>query len=170
MSHTIITCPICSKEVSKRNADIVRANKEGLKLFCGKACFGISRRRKEIKTPEQLKKEKAEYDRLYRKNNSKMLKKKKKAYYEENKSIILPKHKAYRDIHMQRHVEYCRRPEYKVYKKQFDHKYRLEKKYGEYWEAASILVQLKKELDSKQIKYDNGLINKKQKRTRAWKI
>lgn len=123
MSHTIIIYPICSKEVSKRNADIVRANKEGLKLFCGKVCFGISRRRKEIKTPEQLKAEKAEYDRRRREEKREELKIKNKLYNESPAGRATQKRA--RQKRKQYHNEYCRRSDQRE-----KERLRNRKKYG----------------------------------------
>jgi len=161
-----LICPICNKEYEKSTGHYNRAVKLGANLYCSKTCFGLGRRGN--KSTEQKKAEKAEYDKQYRYYHREGIKQKKAEAFKKDYAANPEKYKEQRKKKMPKHVEYCRNPEYKAYKKEYDHKYRLEQRYGEFWEAASVLVALNNELDSKQIKYDNGIINKSQKRKRQW--
>lgn len=163
-----LICPVCKNQHEKYIGHYNRAMKLGAPVYCSRKCAGLGRRSN--KTVEQKKAEKSAYDkaRLNGEHREKILAEKKK-YYFDNHEEISKKLKVYRDKNMQRHVEYCRQPEYREKKKAYDHKHRLQQRYGEFWEAASVLVKLDNELDSKQIKLDNGIVNKSQKRKRQWK-
>jgi Neuraminidase (sialidase) len=66
-------------------------------------------------------------------------------------------------------VEYCRQPEYKEYKREYDVKYHAKKNYGEYWEAAILLNELENEIDNRTARKENKLYNKStSKRKRSW--
>lgn len=97
-------------------------------------------RRVPPRTLQQKRDEKAAYDRIYRKQN------------------------------MPRHVEYCRRPEYKAYKARHDREYRAKKEYGEFWECAILALELRREclerMTAHDIRQSNGLMNKALKRKR----
>ena len=90
------------------------------------------------------KQRKAAYDREYRKKNRAMLKAKKAAWFQRTYDPV----KAAKDRKktMPKHVEYCRQPEYKAWKKKYD-KQRRSKKYGEFAEAHALLVELLKEIN-----------------------
>jgi hypothetical protein len=67
------------------------------------------------------------------------------------------------------HVEYCRQPEYRRNKKEYDEKYHAKKKYGEYWEAAILLNKLENEIDNRTARKENKLFQKSSgKRKRLW--
>lgn len=142
-----------------------RAIKIGAPVYCNRTCAGAGRRLN--KTAEEKKKEKAEYDEKYREANLDVIKNKKKKYfqrtYDPTQAAVVRKKR------MPRHVEYCRQPKYKEYKKGYDKQFRAKKQFGEFAEAALILIELENKLDSKTIKYEQGLINKTQKRKRQWK-
>jgi len=104
---------------------------------------------------------KAEYDKAYRAKRADYIKTRMQKYNESPAGRAMQKRN--RDKFKQSHLEYCRTPEYRKWKKEYDHKYRLKKKYGEFWEAGSVLVKLNEILPSKTIKYNQGLINKTQK-------
>lgn len=70
---------------------------------------------------------------------------------------------------MHRHVEYCRSPEYRAWKKQYDQKYCAQKKYGEFWESAILLRKLEGEYNQEEVRQINNLHNKTQKRKRQWR-
>lgn len=159
-------CSVCHKHAEKSAGHYNRAMKLGANVYCSKSCSSEARRFH--KTDVQKKREKAEYDRKYRYYNKDGIKKKKAEAFKKDYAANPEKYKKIREAKMASHVEYCRQPRYKEKKKTYDHRYRLERKYGEFWEAASILVSLSNELDSKQIKYNNGIINKSQKRKRQW--
>jgi len=152
----------------KENGAVSRARKGGKRLFCDRKCFGLSRRQN--KTDEQKKAEKAEYDRQYRENNREMLKAKKAAYFQKTYDPI--KAAIHRKTRSTAHAEYCRRPEYKLWKKEYDRKYRAKKYYGEYADAYLSLVDLEREVLSRQSRYEidlqNGKLNKSQIRKREY--
>lgn len=164
----ILDCPICGCEFEISTGHYNRAQKLGLNNYCGKVCSGIGRR--VSKTAEQKKKEKAKYDKQYREKNIEAKTKKAKAYYENNKPEILKKMRVYRKRTMPRHVEYCRQPKYKAYKKDYDKQYRAKKLFGDYWESAIILTELEAEYDNREAFKQNKFHNKNaQKRKRQWK-
>jgi len=70
---------------------------------------------------------------------------------------------------MHRHVEYCRRPEYRAKKKVYDRKYKAKLNYGPLWEHQVLIMQIFDEVnkhDRYRIKYDQGVLNKTQTRKR----
>lgn len=114
MKTVTIICPTCSKPSEKNLGHYNRAIKLGNKMYCSHVCFGVGRKLefdKHLKTTEQLKQEKAEYDRQRRKSLGDTLKIAKKKYYEANKETILPKMRVYNRSRMSSHVIYCRQPE-----------------------------------------------------------
>lgn len=161
-------CPVCSVKLNKLAGEINRAKKKGLKLYCGRKCSGIGRRVK--KTKKQKIKEKSEYDRLYRENNKEILAQKKIEYF---KKTYDPKKAAIeRKKNMKRHVNYCRRREYREWKKQYDQKFRAQKIYGPLWESFILLMNIEEEVLSRASKYDiyqlNGTLNKRLQRRREY--
>lgn len=90
------------------------------------------------------KKAKAEYDRKYRKKNAAMLKAKKAAYFQKTYDPI--KAAKERRKRMPKHIEYCRQPWYKDYKKAYDKKKRGEK-FGAFVEAKKVLDLLRAEIN-----------------------
>ena len=87
---------------------------------------------------------KAAYDREYRRKNRARLKAEKAAYFQRTYDPV--KAAKERKKKMPKHVEYCRQPEYKAWKKKYD-KHRRSKKYGEFAEAHQLLVELTKEIN-----------------------
>lgn len=163
-----INCAHCGKEAKKHLGEINRASKKGAPLFCSKDCFGLSRRQN--KSQAQLKEERRQYGMDYRAKNREMLKAKKKEYfqrtYDPEKAAIK------RQVKMAAHIEYCRQPEYRAYKKKYDRKYRAENLYGEFGEAYSILLDIDREVNSRMSDYEvrviNGTLNKQLQRKRSY--
>lgn len=141
-----IVCPVCNKKADFDPCRVNRAKKEGLNIYCSRVCSGLGRRNN--KTVEQKRAEKAEYDRKYREQNKDMLKQKKALRHRQTYDPI--KAAIHRKTRMPYHVEYCRRPEYKAYKKQYDIQYRAKKDYGEFYEAAIIVSQIDTITDSRE--------------------
>lgn len=131
-------CRICLAPIQQKTT--VRVT-----LFCGRKCFGLSRRKG--KTAEQKKVEKAAYDVLYRLRDPQKLKERKAAYFQRTYDPI----QAAKDRKkiMARHVEYCRQPEYKKWKEKYDKMYRAKKCYGEFWESGMLLLAIDKEIDER---------------------
>jgi hypothetical protein len=87
---------------------------------------------------------KAAYDREYRRKNRARLKAQKAAYFQRTYDPV--KAAKERKKKMPQHVEYCRQPEYKAWKKKYD-KQRRSKKFGDFAEAHTLLVELLKEIN-----------------------
>jgi hypothetical protein len=89
------------------------------------------------------KKAKAKYDKEYRKKNRSRLKDQKAEYFQRTYD---PKAAAVeRKKRMPLHVEYCRQPWYKKWKKEYDKKRRASA-FGEFKDAYAVLLELKKEI------------------------
>lgn len=100
-----------------------------------------------MKSLEQKRREKAIYDREYRRRNRALLKAKKHAYFKRTYDPVQAAVK--RKKTMPRHVEYCRRPEYKVKKAAYDKK-RRSREYGEFAECHRLLAELLHEINRLQ--------------------
>ena len=112
-------------------------------LYCSQKCFGLARRKnKSVKEKKRLK---AEYDKKRRTEKSDELKAKKKAAYAIYGPLHRDKEREIRKKNMSKHVEYCRQPEYKEWKKKYDRKLRVAE-YGEFSESYELLEQLVKEI------------------------
>lgn len=161
----IITCPQCGCLADKPAGAVNRSKSKGAPIYCGKVCASIGRRKPE-KPPSQRKAEKAEYDRQYRAKNAGILRKKKADYYQ--RTADREKEREYRKKVMRRHVEYCRRPEYKAYKSQYDKRYRAQKYYGDFAECALVLRELETAVLDRasryQLQFESGKLNKAKKR------
>lgn len=160
----IIICPYCKKEADIPKAYVLKARSVGAPKYCSKLCSGLAR--KIWRTDAEKKAIKKLYDEQYR--TREYVKLQKNFAFHLDYRANPEKYRKERQRKMKAHIEYCRKPEYKKWKKQYDHKFRLKKKYGEYWECASIMVSLDKTLNTKEIKINQGLINKSQKRKRKW--
>ncbi|MGS7457682.1 hypothetical protein, partial [Mycobacterium tuberculosis] len=69
---------------------------------------------------------------------------------------------------MPKHIEYCRRPEYRAWKRGYDRRYRAKKHYGPFWESALTLVEIEAEVLSRATRYqldlESGKLNKSLRR------
>jgi len=143
MNTVEVACSYCGEPTLKSTSHFNRARALGAKLFCNKRCDGLSRR--VPTTPEQRKAAKAAYDERYREVNRERLLRKAKDYY----AVYGPSHReeerARRQETMPRHVEYCRRPDYREKKQKYDAKLRASE-YGEFAEAYRILIDLHREI------------------------
>lgn len=162
------TCSHCTETFLKEQGAVNRAEKAGLNIYCSPGCSALGRRK--WKTTEQKKKEKAAYDAEYREKNREKLKAEKRDYFK--KTYDPEEARVKRKKTMPRHVEYCRRPEYKEKKKEYDKGYRAKKEYGEFAEAVVVLRELESEILARASKYEcmlvNGTINKKLRRRRMY--
>lgn len=159
-------CAHCAKSADKPSGHVNRARARGLNLYCGRRCSGLGRR--QGKTKAQRIAEKAAYDADYRAKNLELLKAKKRAHYLQTYDPVEAA-KA-RKARMPLHVEYCRRPEYKRWKKGYDRKYRAKKMYGPFDEAFLLTMDITNEIKGRttrhEVKYQNGCTNKAQRRKR----
>lgn len=156
-------CTYCGAKRLREAEHVNRARRFGMKLFCNHRCFGLSRRIH--KTKAQKVAEKRLYDMEYRRKNRELIKAKKaahfKATYDPAKAAIE------RKKNMARHVAYCRRPEYRAWKREYDRRYTA-REYGPFAEAYLVLRDLEREIKGRMSKYDrmfaNGTLNKRLKR------
>lgn len=164
----IIVCPICGKETDRLTGHVNRARKLGLNVYCGRTCAGIGRRVE--RSCEEKKELKRLYDIEYRNKNSERLKSIKREYHLRTYDPVQASIK--RKERMPYHVEYCRRPEYKAYKKTYDRSYRAKKFFSDFSEAHLALLALYDEISSQATKYERafqrGSCNKTQRRKRAY--
>lgn|SRR6185312_1238192 len=169
--RTMITlvCEQCGKSFERRKAEQDYRDKNGvtMRVMCSLQCSADAR--KNGKTAEQRKAEKAEYDRVYRKQPeiAKKHLEATKAFWKSDAG------KAKRKARMHLHIEYCAKPEYKEKKKTYDQQYRAERMYGpEFAPAFLALLNLETEIDSRMTNHEirllNGTFNKKQERRRDY--
>ncbi len=162
-----ITCAHCGKTSDKPPGAVNRARLDGLRLFCNRRCAGLGRR-KPKKSKAQLVEEKRLYGLAYRAKNLAMLKAKKRAYHKRTYDPV--KAAEVRKKRMPYHVEYCRRPAYKAWKRDYDKSLRA-KVYGPFAEAFMLTIDLNREIKGRmtneQIAHANLTQNKTQRRRRA---
>lgn len=161
-------CTNCLIEFDVSVGHFNRAKKIGAPLFCCKACFFEFR--KVDKPVEQKKLEKKLYDAEYRVRKAAEIKEKKREYF---KRTYDPKSAAVqRKERMQQHAEYCRRPEYKEYKRKYDEQHRAKKLFGEFFESVLLLKTIESEVEKlatkEEIRIINRVYNKAQFRRREY--
>ncbi len=162
---TVIACHHCGKATDLHAGHVNRQRGLGCNLYCSRVCSGLGRRNG--KTKAQLVAEKREYDAAYRAKNRATLKAKKADYFQRTYD---PETAAIeRQKRMPRHVEYCRRPEYRAKKHKYD-KARYANKFGPYADCHMLLMDLETEIASRMTKYEimlaNGTLNKALNRRR----
>jgi len=160
----IITCSHCGEDCEKTVGHINRALKLGSLLFCDRICFGLSSRK--WNSEAEKKKQKKIYDQKYSKTNKDRIKSRMRTYNSSPAGRAMQKRN--REKFKQAHLEYCRTPEYKKWKKDYDLKYRAKKNYGEYWQAFVFLLQIENEIEKRQVKQQLGLYNKSINRKRRY--
>lgn len=168
-TYVKIKCCQCGKSVKRYVGYVNRAKKDGLKMFCGKKCFGLSRR--DGKTKEQKKAEKAKYDKEFRYYHREEIKQRKAAAFKKDYAANPEKYRKERRRRYKDHLKYIQTPEYKKWKKEYDVKYLAKKDFGIYWESAILLKELEDHLLKIRpdgIKFQMGITNKTQKRKRLW--
>lgn len=158
-------CAQCGAVANRPAGHVNRSRARGDNLYCGRLCSGLGRRLNKPKAV--LVAEKRDYDMRYRALNATKLKLLKAAYH---KRTYDPKQAAIqRKLRAPAHAEYCRRPEYRAYKKLYDRK-RTEAAYGPAAEAWRLLQDLVTEIKQKATKYEiyqaNGALGKRQARSR----
>ncbi|MBO6755435.1 MAG: hypothetical protein JJ902_03860 [Roseibium sp.] len=162
------TCAHCTAEFQIERGALNRAMRNSAPVYCGRECSGLGRRK--WKSPEQKKAEKAAYDVKCRRKNRELLKRKKAAYhqrtYDPEKAAIERKKR------MPRHIEYCRRPEYRTWKREYDRQHRAKKFYGEFWECHLLAMDIRAHCLTVQSDYEmrreKRTLNKTQQRKRDY--
>lgn len=146
MSVVLVRCANCGGKKEKTISHYNRATKLGASLYCSSECYTDSKRL--FRTDEQKKQIKAEYDREYRKKNRLRLKEKKAAYH--RKTYTYEKGVEFRERFKNRVASYKKKyyaqPENKEHKRKYDRARRCKIKFGDFWEAGSILIDLENEL------------------------
>lgn len=159
-------CAHCGKIADRPTGHVRRSRAQGMNLYCGRKCSNLGRR--DGRTKAQKVEAKRLYDIQYRKKNYEKLKDSHRAYhlrtYDPEKARIV------RKKNMARHVEYCRQPEYKRWKKTYDRRYRAKKFYGPMADAFLTVLDLTKEIKSRSTSYEirreNQTFGKRQARSR----
>lgn len=166
---TTAICPQCGVEFEATTGALNRALTIGAPLYCGRECAGLARRLKNPPTAAERKEAKRIYDARRRIEKADEIRAKKREYfkrtYDPEKAAEERKEK------MPRHIEYCRRPEYKAWKRDYDKRHLAKKKFGEFAEAALMLQDIEREIDQQATRYEiyrtNGTLNKAQTRRRS---
>lgn len=162
-----LTC-FCGKEYEKSTGHYNRAIKLNANLYCSKTCASEARR--DHKSIDQKKAEKAEYDKQYRYYHREGIKAKKAEAFKKDYEANPDKYKAQRQKRYPKHLKYLQSPEYKAYKKEYDKRHLAKKQYGEFAECFLITEQIFSLIPNREIKLQMGLTNKNQNRKRQWKI
>lgn len=166
-----VACKQCGLIVNQCQGYINRALREGKPLYCNRTCAGLARRRKVQLTEAEKKAAKAAYDKQYRADRLAEIKAKKAAWFQRHYAENPEHYRAIRERKMAAHVEYCRKPEYKVKKSAYDRRYRASE-YGPFAEAFLLLQEVQREVDQRMtdtMAFQLGLTNKSQHRKRALK-
>ena len=163
-----VMCAHCGLVAEKTVGAANRAKRQGARMYCDRVCAGLARRRN--RTDADKKEAKRLYDQQYRATNADRIRARKAAYhkriYDPAKAAIERKKRA------KEHAAYCRRPEYKAWKKIYDRQYRAKKYYGDFWESYLLLLGLNDEIASQASRYEvyaeNDTLNKRLKRMREY--
>lgn len=140
-------CGSCGAAVRQSKGSINRAVREGKPLYCDRVCAGHARR----VSSSYKKRKKAEYDTRRRTEKAAEISAHKREYYQRTRNP--EKERALRQANMERHVEYCRQPEYKAGKAEYDRERRAEE-YGPYGDAYLLLLGLEREIRSRATSYE----------------
>ena len=168
MTALPVTCAYCNAAFRAERGAINRAAARSARMFCCRSCAGMARRIDA--TSEQRKAAKAEYDMHRRKKMADKIKAEKAEYHRRTYDPI--KAAEVRKRRMPQHVQYCRRPEYRAWKSEYDTLYRAKKEYGEFAECHLIAMQIRAECleraTDQEIRAASGTLNKKLNRRREY--
>lgn len=168
MSGVTITCPQCGAKAIKATGSVNRSRRAGAPVYCSRSCAGLARR--SDRSEAQRRADKAAYDKEYRKKNRAVLKAKKAAYFQATYDPI--KAAIERKKRSEYHKEYCRSPEYRAWKREYDRQYRAKKEYGEYADCFLLAMDIRSEClqqaSDYQIRLDAGTLNKSAQRKRDY--
>lgn len=161
-----IVCRNCGKKPDKPNGAVMRAKKIGAPLYCNRKCAGLGRRCGKSKAQRVA--EKAAYDQIYREKNLARITAEKAVYFKRTYDPVAAAIE--RKKHMPRHIEYCRRPEYRAWKTEYDKQHRAKKNFGPFAEIALLTNDLNREIKERmtnaEIRWKNQTANKAQFRDR----
>jgi hypothetical protein len=170
----ILNCNYCNKQFRVKENNIgqrKRSIRLGLPIYCSRKCAWIGRRTNE--TEEEKKTYKKWYDLFIRvsmtDDERDLDTLQNMVYFQLDYAQNPDKYREERQRRMPSHIEYCRQPEYRKYKKEYDEKHRAQKLFGAFWECAIILKNLDNEIDYRESKRQNKIYNKSTtKRKRSW--
>ena len=166
MALVSVRCAHCTIEARKETGAANRARRKGAPIYCGWECAGLARRA--WKSPEQKIAEKAAYDAQRRRLLADEIRATKREYHKRTYDPV--KAAVERKARMPHHVEYCRRPEYRAWKRQYDRQYRATKEYGDFADCFLLLTDIRAECLSQMTDYEirlsKGTLNKRQQRKR----
>jgi len=142
-----VKCAQCRKSFQKTVSAYNRAQRIGSPVYCSRKCSSLARQKDNPVTPRNpnWKSMKAAYDKNRRTEKAEELKAQKKAAYALWGPQHRDKEREIRKKNMPKHIEYCRQPEYKEWKKKYDRRVRVAE-YGEYAESYELLEELVKEI------------------------
>lgn len=168
MGSVAIECGHCGKVAMKASSAVNRARRDGMTIYCSRECSGLGRRKG--KTAAQIKAEKKAYDAARRIALADQIKAAKAAYHK--RTYDPAKAAEYRKQRMPSHIEYCRRPEYREWKKGYDRQYRAQKHYGDYADCFLLVMDIRDECLAQQTDYEirfaKGGVAKTQQRRREY--
>lgn len=163
-----IVCCQCGSEFERATGAFNRAAKIGAPLFCTRGCAGLSRRTH--KTGDQKRAEKSAYDKRRRSELADIIRAKKAEYHRRTYDPVVAAVK--RKARMPAHAEYCRRPEYREWKRGYDRQRRATLEYGEFADCFLLMLDIRTEalvqMSDYEIRLSNGTLGKNQKRRRDY--
>jgi hypothetical protein len=160
------TCAHCGRKASRTAGHVNRARARGLNLYCSLECSALGRRTKRTKA-EKIEAKRL-YDIEYRAKNLERILQGKHEYhlrtYDPAKAAIKRKKR------MPAHVEYCRQPEYRKWKAEYDKKYRASRHFGPFAEAyltlRQIEIAIRERATDYEVRQEKGTFGKSQQRRR----
>lgn len=166
---TAFNCAQCGAARKTTSSAFNRAQREGKRLFCDRACAALGRRDPNPPTDEEKRAAKAAYDDSYREKNADVLREKKADYFQRTYDPDVAREE--RKAKMPAHLEYCRTPEYRKKKTDYD-RWRRCLVYGEFAMAKEALLILDAEVKSRatfeELQAQKGTVNKSLTRRRAY--
>lgn len=160
-------CAYCGRAASQSTGSVNRARRSNRPLYCGRVCSGLGRRTD--KTAADCKIEKRLYDVQYREENREVLAAKKRAYFDATYDPVTARER--RKLRAGAHAEYCRREEYREWKRQYDLRHRASA-FGEFYESYELLSIIETAIAERASRYEihaaNGTLNKALQRKRDY--
>lgn len=171
-----IKCDSCGNISPREAGHVNRAKKLGKRIFCGRKCSGLGRRKN--LTEKEKKEIKRLYDKGYRAKNIERLTAFKAEYFQrtydpEKASIERARIKKERPHIEAKRRAYMATSKYKKQKKKYDRPFRLKKKYGEDWGGCMVLAleirdECLEQMPAYEIRIQAGTYNKSIKRRRDY--
>lgn len=138
------TCAYCGSVGTKASSHANRSARIGAALYCDRSCAAAARKT-DTRSLAEKRADKRAYDKAYRATNDAMLQRKRAEWYARYGPANRQKEAEKRRERMPQHVEYCRQPQYRAKKHEYDVQ-RVSAKYDEFAEAHRILVELEREI------------------------